>query len=78
MLENGGSSVTRNAAAQQVGDIVKSRSVDVKPLLDRVLVLLLSKCWDTRVAAASALGAILNHVPKCKPKEASGKPYFCL
>ena len=65
LLESGGTAATRRAAAKQLGDVVKGQSMlsaEVRPLLLRLLQLLSSKSWDTRVAAASAIGAVLESV----------------
>lgn len=82
LLESGGSTVTRRAAAKQLGDVVKGQEADsaeVRALLSRIIRLLYSKSWDTRVAAAAAIGAVLDNIPIWHPKPApqwgEGKKY---
>ncbi|KAL0669002.1 hypothetical protein Bca4012_031706 [Brassica carinata] len=48
--------------ARQIGDIAKSHPQDLSSLLRKVLHYLRSKKWDTRVAAAHAIGAIVLNV----------------
>ncbi|KAF2368182.1 protein of unknown function DUF3535 [Trinorchestia longiramus] len=71
LLESSSSPVTRKAAASQLGDVVKgctSESKELQALLERLLQLLSSKTWDTRVAAATALGCMLSNVPPWQPQ----------
>ncbi|KAL9268825.1 TATA-binding protein-associated factor BTAF1-like protein, partial [Drosera capensis] len=58
LLDTGSTQATRFAAARQIGDIVKSHPQDLNSLLKKVSQYLRSKNWDTRVAAAHAVGAI--------------------
>lgn len=62
LLDNGSSQATRFTAARQIGEIAKSHPQDLNPLLRKVSHYLHSKNWDTRVAAAHAIGAIAENV----------------
>lgn len=57
----------RNTAAAQLGDIQKQNPDNLFALLGRVLPYLQSKSWDTRTAAAKAIGGIVSNVPKFDP-----------
>ncbi|KAL3681420.1 hypothetical protein R1sor_024376 [Riccia sorocarpa] len=58
----GSTSTTRRTAARQIGEIAKLHPTELRPLLRRVRQFLRSKSWDTRVAAAQAIGAIAENV----------------
>ncbi|KAK9093560.1 hypothetical protein Syun_028471 [Stephania yunnanensis] len=62
LLDTGSTQATRFAAARQIGDIAKSHPQDLNSLLKKVSQYLRSKSWDTRVAAAHAIGAISENV----------------
>jgi TATA-binding protein-associated factor len=62
LLDTGSTQATRLTAAKQIGDIAKSHPQDLSSLLRKVLHHLRSKKWDTRVAAAHAIGAIVLNV----------------
>ncbi|KAJ4974502.1 hypothetical protein NE237_007676 [Protea cynaroides] len=62
LLETGSTQATRFAAARQIGDIAKAHPQDLNSLLKKVSQCLRSKNWDTRVAAAHAIGAIAENV----------------
>ncbi|KAK3038223.1 hypothetical protein RJ639_029663 [Escallonia herrerae] len=62
LLDTGSTQATRFTAARQIGDIAKSRPQDLNSLLSKVSPYLRSKNWDTRVAAAHAIGAIAESV----------------
>ncbi|KAL1212506.1 TATA-binding protein-associated factor BTAF1 [Cardamine amara subsp. amara] len=62
LLDTGSTQATRLTAARQIGDIAKSHPQDLSSLLRKVLHYLRSKKWDTRVAAAHAIGAIVLNV----------------
>ncbi|XP_018022438.1 TATA-binding protein-associated factor 172 isoform X2 [Hyalella azteca] len=71
LLESSSSAVTRKAAASQLGDVVKgytSESKELRALLERLVLLVLSKSWDTRVAAGTALGCVLTNIPPWEPQ----------
>ncbi|KAK3864165.1 hypothetical protein Pcinc_030121 [Petrolisthes cinctipes] len=84
LLENGGSGVTRQAAAQQLGEVVRLHPHELTTLLSRVQVYLTSNSWDVRIAAGLAVEAIVSNVPQWNPQplptdkdideEESGKP----
>ncbi|XP_050252135.1 TATA-binding protein-associated factor BTAF1 isoform X1 [Quercus robur] len=62
LLDAGSTQATRFTAARQIGDIAKSHPQDLTSLLKKVSQYLHSKNWDTRVAAAHAIGAIAQNV----------------
>lgn len=68
LLETGSSAVTRRAAAQQLGEAQRLHPHELHHLLARVSTLLKSPQWDTRVAAAHAIQAILAQVPQWDPQ----------
>lgn len=57
----------RNTAAQQLADIQKQHSDELFNLLGRILPYLRSKSWDTRTAAAKAIGGIISHAEHFDP-----------
>ncbi|XP_058072193.1 TATA-binding protein-associated factor BTAF1 [Magnolia sinica] len=69
LLDTGSTQATRFAAARQIGDIAKSHPQDLNSLLKKVSQYLRSKNWDTRVAAAHAVGAIAENVKHTSLKE---------
>ncbi|CAN6555838.1 unnamed protein product [Malus baccata var. baccata] len=62
LLDTGSTQATRFTAARQIGDIAKAHPHDLSSLLKMVSQYLRSKNWDTRVAAAHAVGAIAENV----------------
>ncbi|XP_075506033.1 TATA-binding protein-associated factor BTAF1-like isoform X1 [Primulina tabacum] len=62
LLDSGTTQATRFSAARQIGEIAKSHPQDLIALLNKVSQYLHSKKWDTRVAAARAVGAIAENV----------------
>ncbi|CAN6448955.1 unnamed protein product [Victoria cruziana] len=62
LLDTGSTQATRFAAARQIGDIAKAHPQDLSSLLKKISQFLRSKNWDTRVAAAHAVGAIAENV----------------
>ncbi|KAH7571607.1 hypothetical protein JRO89_XS04G0098900 [Xanthoceras sorbifolium] len=62
ILKAGSTQATRFTAARQIGDIAKSHPQDLNSLLRKISHYLRSKNWDTRVAAAHAIGAIAQNV----------------
>lgn len=62
LLDTGSTQATRFTAARQIGDIAKSHPQDLNSLLKKVSQYLRSKNWDTRVAAAHAIGAIAQNI----------------
>ncbi|XP_076831393.1 TATA-binding protein-associated factor 172 isoform X2 [Brachyhypopomus gauderio] len=75
LLDTGTTPVTRKAAAQQLGDVVKLHPHELNNLLSKVLIYLRSPNWDTRIAAGQAVEAIVKNIPEWnpspKPKEES-------
>lgn len=67
MLESGSSGVTRRAAAKQIGEVQKLYPNELHRLLNRLIGYLHSTSWDTRIAAAQAVDAILKNVPEWQP-----------
>eukprot|EP00850_Spirogloea_muscicola_P014835 SM000109S14149 [mRNA] locus=s109:214433:222842:- [translate_table: standard] len=62
LLDAGSTAAVRRMAAQQIGALAESRST-LLLLLHRVRPYLESKTWDTRVAAAQAVGCIGKNTP---------------
>uniref|UniRef100_A0A3Q1I1G0 BTAF1 RNA polymerase II, B-TFIID transcription factor-associated n=1 Tax=Anabas testudineus TaxID=64144 RepID=A0A3Q1I1G0_ANATE len=75
LLDTGTTPVTRKAAAQQLGEVVKLHPHELNSLLSKVLTYLRSPNWDTRIAAGQAVEAIVKNIPEWdpspKPKEES-------
>ncbi|XP_055908525.1 TATA-binding protein-associated factor 172 [Eupeodes corollae] len=67
LLESGSSAVTRRAAAKQIGEVQKLYPHELHHLLNRLITYLHSNSWDTRIAAAQAVEAILKNVPDWTP-----------
>ena len=66
-MEKGSTPLIRNTAAQQLADIQKQHPDELFNLLGRVLPYLRAHSWDTRTAAAKAIGGIVSHVDKFDP-----------
>ncbi|MEE6522608.1 hypothetical protein FKM82_021217 [Ascaphus truei] len=67
LLDTGTTPVTRKAAAQQLGEVVKLHPHELNNLLSKVLLYLRSPNWDTRIAAGQAVEAIVKNVPHWNP-----------
>ncbi|KAJ8250406.1 hypothetical protein COCON_G00223280 [Conger conger] len=67
LLDTGTTPVTRKAAAQQLGDVVKLHPHELNNLLAKILTYLRSPNWDTRIAAGQAVEAIVKNVPEWNP-----------
>ncbi|XP_061600766.1 TATA-binding protein-associated factor 172 isoform X3 [Cololabis saira] len=67
LLDTGTTPVTRKAAAQQLGEVVKLHPHELNNLLIKVLTYLRSPNWDTRIAAGQAVEAIVKNIPEWKP-----------
>ncbi|KAM4032830.1 TATA-binding protein-associated factor 172 isoform 3-T3 [Anomaloglossus baeobatrachus] len=67
LLDTGTTPVTRKAAAQQLGEVVKLHPHELNNLLNKVLIYLRSPNWDTRIAAGQAVEAIVKNVPDWNP-----------
>lgn len=66
LLDQGSSTVTRKAAAQQLGEVQKFHPHELNNLLSTVRQYLHSSSWDTRIAASQAVEAIISNVePWC-------------
>ncbi|XP_006646908.1 TATA-binding protein-associated factor BTAF1 isoform X1 [Oryza brachyantha] len=69
LLDTGSTQATRFAAARQIGEIAKSHPQELNVLLKKVSPYLRSKNWDTRVAAAHAIGAIAENIKHTSVKD---------
>ena len=67
LLETGSTQLIRNTAAQQLADVQKNHPDELFNLLTRVVPYLRSPSWDTRTAAAKAIGGIVEHAEKYDP-----------
>ncbi|KAF1834434.1 hypothetical protein BDW02DRAFT_569092 [Decorospora gaudefroyi] len=67
LLETGSTALIRNTAAEQLADVQKQHPDELFNLLTRVIPYLRSKSWETRVAAAKALGGISANAEKFDP-----------
>ncbi|KAM9847490.1 TATA-binding protein-associated factor 172 [Aulostomus maculatus] len=67
LLDTGTTPVTRKAAAQQLGEVVKLHPHELNNLLSKVLTYLRSPNWDTRIAAGQAVEAIVKNIPGWNP-----------
>ncbi|XP_024523098.1 TATA-binding protein-associated factor BTAF1 [Selaginella moellendorffii] len=69
LLDTGSTSATRLTAAKQIGEIAKQHPTELQALLKRVGHFLRSKSWETRVAAAHAIGSIAENVSHVTVRE---------
>jgi TATA-binding protein-associated factor len=69
LLETGSTQLIRNTAAQQLADVQKTHPDELFNLLTRVIPYLRSGKWETRIAAAKAIGGIVDHAEKFDPNE---------
>ncbi|KAF2668852.1 putative TBP associated factor [Microthyrium microscopicum] len=69
LLDTGHTALIRNTAAQQLADIQKSHPDELYNLLNLVVPCLSKKSWDSRAAAAKALGGIVDNTVKYDPNE---------
>jgi len=69
LLDTGSTQTTRFAAARQIEEIAKSHPQELNALLKKVSQYTRSKNWDTRVAAAHAIGAIAENVKHTSLKD---------
>lgn len=67
LLETGSTQLIRNTAAQQLADVQKQHPDELFNLLTRVVPYLRSKSWDTRIAAAKAIGGVVENAEKFDP-----------
>lgn len=68
LLESGSSSVTRKAAAKQLGEVQKLHPHELHNLLSRIKNYLHSGSWDTRIAGGQAIQSVIENVPPWDPK----------
>ncbi|KAL8709163.1 MAG: hypothetical protein Q9220_006043 [cf. Caloplaca sp. 1 TL-2023] len=69
MVKTGSTQLIRNTAAQQLGDVQKQHPDELFNLLTRVIPFLRTKSWDTRIAAAKAIGCVVENAVKFDPNE---------
>ncbi|RAR03157.1 snf2 family dna-dependent atpase domain-containing protein [Stemphylium lycopersici] len=78
LLETGSTALIRNTAADQLADVQKQHPDELFNLLTRVIPYLRSKSWETRVAAAKAIGGIAANADRFDPnahdQDESGSP----
>ena len=67
LLETGSTDLIRNTAAQQLADVQKQHPDELFNLLTRVIPYLRSPKWATRVAAAKAIGGIVDNASRFDP-----------
>ncbi|ETN45494.1 uncharacterized protein HMPREF1541_09326 [Cyphellophora europaea CBS 101466] len=67
LLDKGSTQLIRNTAANQLADIQKQSPDSLFALLSRILPYLQSKSWDTRTAAAKAIGGIVANAEPFDP-----------
>jgi TATA-binding protein-associated factor len=67
LLEKGSTQLIRNTAAQQLADVQKQHPDELFNLLGRVLPYLRAHSWDTRTAAAKAIGGVVSNADKFDP-----------
>ncbi|XP_068631717.1 TATA-binding protein-associated factor 172 [Battus philenor] len=73
LLEAGAGAATRRAAARQLGEVQKAHPEELHRLLGRLMKYLRSPAWETRIAAAQAVEAILSNVPEWHPPTSAVK-----
>lgn len=69
LLETGSTNLIRNTAAQQLAELQKQHPDELFNLLSRVIPYLRSSKWDTRLAAAKAVGGIVENANKFDPNK---------
>lgn len=67
MLETGSTKLIRDTAANQLADVQKQHPDELFNLLTKVIPFLRAKSWDTRVAAAKAVGGIVENADRFDP-----------
>jgi TATA-binding protein-associated factor len=72
LLETGHTALIRNTAAQQLADVQKQHPDELFNLLTRVVPYLRARSWDTRAAAAKAVGGIVDNAETYDPNEDDG------
>lgn len=71
-METGSTQLIRNTAATQLADVQKAHPEELFNLLTRVVPYLRHKTWDTRIAAAKALGGIVDNAERYDPNAGDG------
>ncbi|BHF77980.1 btaf1 RNA polymerase II, B-TFIID transcription factor-associated, 170kDa [Sparganum proliferum] len=71
LLEHCPNATLREAAADQLGQLARKAPTEVDATLTRLHGLLRSRSWNSRVAAAEAIRAMVNHLPAWKPRPVS-------
>ncbi|GFG40821.1 hypothetical protein Cfor_08069 [Coptotermes formosanus] len=77
LLETGSSSVTRRAAARQLGEVQRLHPHELHHLLSRITTYLHSPAWETRIAAGQAVEAVIQNVPQWDPPASNIKRGCC-
>ncbi|OCK81293.1 hypothetical protein K432DRAFT_425065 [Lepidopterella palustris CBS 459.81] len=67
LLETGSTQLIRTTAADQLADVQKQHPDELFNLLTKVIPYLRSKHWETRIAAARAVGGIVSNAEKFDP-----------
>ncbi|UYV72921.1 BTAF1 [Cordylochernes scorpioides] len=67
LLDSSASTVTKKAAASQIGDIQQQHPGELQTLLTKVQPYLHNSNWDTRIAAGHAIESIIKNVPSWNP-----------
>ncbi|KAK0362778.1 TATA-binding protein-associated factor mot1 [Friedmanniomyces endolithicus] len=67
LIDTGSTPLIRNTAAQQLADVQKNHPDELFNLLTRVVPYLRSPSWETRTAAAKAIGGIVEHADLFDP-----------
>ncbi|CAB0032347.1 unnamed protein product [Trichogramma brassicae] len=73
LLDTGANIITKQAAAEQLGEVQRLHPHELHHLLAKVSRLLKSAQWDTRIAAGNAIHSILSQVPQWNPTPASNQ-----
>ncbi|MCJ1289291.1 TATA-binding protein-associated factor mot1 [Xylographa carneopallida] len=69
LLETGSTKLIRDTAAQQLSELQKQHPDELFNLLSRVIPYLRSSRWETRLAAAKAIGGIVENAARFDPNE---------
>ncbi|KAG4305422.1 hypothetical protein PORY_000978 [Pneumocystis oryctolagi] len=67
LLDTGSTQVIRQTAAQQLAAIQKDHPYELYNILEKLIPYIRSKSWDTRMAAVSAISAVIKQVPLWDP-----------
>lgn len=72
-----GSPIARECAANQIGEIIRSRSDEVDHLLEKLFVYLTDLSWETRVAGEKAVGAVLKEFVRSAALSKNNQWFHC-